>query len=75
MSGIIQVDYTAEGKTLTTKLKEHLGIHKLDVQLKTGTMLSGLLTELGENYLILMEDSSEVIISSSEVVFFRYKGQ
>lgn len=74
MSIIQTVSYEEDQeKQLHEKLKEHLGVHKLEVHLDNGSVLRGLISEISENYMILMEDGSDVLIPLPKIQWVRYE--
>ncbi len=56
MSSIIQpVSFKEEdAKSLIQKLSEHMGIHKLTIYLSGGEFLEGIVSEIGKDYLMIL---------------------
>lgn len=74
MSSIIQtVSFEKEKeKKLLEKLKEHLGIHKLTIVLSDGGKVEGVVSEVGKDFICLIEGDYEVIIPIVSISYFRF---
>jgi ribosomal protein S1 len=76
MSSIIQpVTYNEEeSKSLLQKLSEHLGIHKMTVCLSEGDVVEGIISEIGKDYLILLDHdgNTELMIPTKNIKYFQY---
>jgi len=74
MSSIIQtVSYQPENsKPLLEKLAEHLGIHKLQIILTDGERVEGIISEVGEDYINVMEGQSDLLLPLHSIKYFRY---
>ncbi len=76
MSSIIQpVSYNEEErKSLVEKLSEHLGIHKLTVYLVEGDVVEGIITEIGKDYLVILDhdSSTEMMVPTKNIKYFQY---
>ena len=75
MSSIIQkVSYRKEdAKQLIEKLGELIGVHRLEIILTEGSTLNGVISEVGEDYIILIEGEFDTVIPASNILFFRYQ--
>ena len=74
MSSIIQTISVeeAEKKHLREKLAEHIGIQKLFIILDGGDRLEGIVSEVGKDYICVIEGETDLIIPISNIRFFRY---
>ncbi|MCP4751529.1 MAG: hypothetical protein GY866_11595 [Proteobacteria bacterium] len=74
MSSIIQpVSFQQEdAKQLLDKLGEHLGIHKLTIALVGGETVEGVLSEVGKDYIGIIEGDYDVVIPVLNIKYFRY---
>lgn len=74
MSSIIQsVAYNKEdAKPLIEKYGEHLGVHRLELTLKGGEKIEGIISEVGEDYIALIEGDYDTVIPAENILFFRY---
>lgn len=74
MSSIIEtVSYKKEdAKSLTEKLGEHLGVHNLQIYLINGECIEGIVSEVGTDYVAVIEGNSDTVIPISKISFFRY---
>lgn len=74
MSSIIQkVSYNKEeAKQLLEKLGEHLGIQKIQLVLKEGDVIEGVVSEIGKDYITLIEGCYDTIIPISNILYIRY---
>lgn len=75
MSSIIQaVSYNKEEtKQINEKLGELLGIHKLKISLAEGVLIEGVVSEVGEDYIIVMEGNFDTIVPISKILCCRYE--
>jgi hypothetical protein len=75
MSTIIQkVSYQKEdAKQLTEKLGELLGIHRLEITLRGSELISGIISEVGVDYIILIDGDFDTIVPISNILCFRYQ--
>ncbi len=75
MSSIIQkVAYRKEdAKQLAEKLGELLGVHQLEITTKDGTVLNGVISEVGEDYICLIEGEFDTVLPISNILFFRFQ--
>ena len=70
---IESVAYNKENaKTLLEKLVSLIGIQKLKVYLVSGDMIEGVLMEIGEDYLSLIENEYDILIPKSNISFVRF---
>ncbi len=74
MSSIIQtVSYEKEdARQLEEKLGELLGVHKLTVTLSEGITIEGIVSEVGKDYIVMIEGSHDTVVPLSKILFFRY---
>ncbi|MBU2511801.1 hypothetical protein KJ966_10695 [bacterium] len=74
MSSIIQkVSYKKEdAKQLLEKLEQHLGVQKLQIVLKEGAKIEAILTEIGIDYIAVIEGKFDVLIPVSNILYIRY---
>ena len=74
MSSIIQtVSFEAgKKKRLKEKLADQLGIQKLSFILNGGKTLEGVISEVGKDYISVIEGETDLIIPISSIRFFRY---
>jgi len=71
MSGIIHNLSPQTGSNLQSKLKEHLGITKLQFGLADGSRVMGVIAEIGQDYLQIIEDQGqERVISLAALQWF-----
>ncbi len=74
MSIIQSVTYSKEdSKPLIDKFGEHLGVHKLKITLKGGESIEGIVSEVGKDYISIIEDNCDTIIPLNNILFFRYE--
>ncbi len=74
MSSIIQrVSYkNEEAKPFLDKIAEHIGVHKLQIYLKKGDLIEGIVAEVGTDYVSLIEGGFDTIIPISSILYIRY---
>ncbi len=74
MSSIIQkVSFKQEdAKQLLAKLGEHIGVHKLQIVLKEGDSIEGIVAEIGTDYISLIEGDFDTLIPVSSILYIRY---
>jgi hypothetical protein len=74
MSSIIQpVSYNKENaKQFIEKLGELLGVHKLKISLVEGQIIEGIVSEVGEDYIIVIEENFDTIVPLSKILCCRY---
>lgn len=71
MSGIIHSIAPDAGANLQGKLKEHLGITQLHFGLADGSQVKGIIAELGQDYLQIIEDQGqERVIALPALLWF-----
>ena len=75
MSAIIQkVSYKKEdAKQLSEKFGELLGIHRLEVVLKGGDAIKGVVSEVGIDYIVLIENEFDVVVPLENILYFRHQ--
>ncbi len=75
MSSIIQsVAYEKENtKPLIDKFGEHLGVHKLEIVLKGGEKIEGIVSEVGKDYVSIIESDCDTVIPIGNILFFKYE--
>ena len=75
MSSIIQtVSYEKEdARQLEEKLGELLGVHKLTITLTDGSDIEGIVSEVGRDYLVLIEGNHNTVVPVSNILYFRYE--
>lgn len=74
MSSIIQtVSYTKEAaKDVTEKFGELIGVHRVELAIREGQKIEGIISEVGKDYIIIIEGSQDVIIPTEKILFCRY---
>ncbi len=74
MTSIIQkVSFEQEeAKRLTAKLAEHLGIHRLTIALSDGGNIEGILSEVGKDYICIIEGECDIVVPIKNISFLRY---
>lgn len=74
MTSIIQtVSYKKEAaKTLLDKLAEYLGTQKLSLVLSNGQVIDGIISEVGQDYISIIEGDADTIIPIDNVCYVRY---
>ena len=74
MSSIIQtVSFSeTESKSFNDKIAEHLGVHHITIYLKNDDTLGGIVSEVGKDYLIILDDKGEIVIPVKNIKYFRY---
>lgn len=74
MSSIIQtVSFeAAEKKRLKDKLADQIGIQKLTFILNGGEIVEGVISEVGKDYICVIEGDTDLIIPTSSIRFCRY---
>ncbi len=75
MSDIIQtVSYDGESsKALLEKLMSLIGTQKIEVKISTGELITGIVSEIGKDYLGLIENKFDVMIPIKEIVMVRFE--
>ncbi|MDH5561081.1 MAG: hypothetical protein OEY59_09550 [Deltaproteobacteria bacterium] len=75
MSSLIQkVSFQEnEVKTLAKKLTEHLGVHRLSIFLREGMMVSGVLSEVGKDYLVVLEGGEDKVVPLVNILYFSHE--
>jgi len=71
MTSIIQtVSFEeAEAKQIKEKLAEHIGIQKLSITLSEGETLEGLISEVGKDYICVIEGETDVVIPIQNIKY------
>ncbi len=74
MSSIIQkVSYSKEdAKSFLNKLGEHIGIQKLNIVLIDGGSVEGIISEVGQDFISVIEEGFDTIIPVSNIQLCRY---
>ncbi len=74
MSSIIQtISYTSEeAKPLMEKFGEHIGIHNLTFVLTGGDVIEGIISEVGKDFITVIEGERDTIIPISNIQYFQY---
>jgi len=74
MSSIIQpVSYNSdEAKNFIEKLSEHVGMHSVEFCLKDGNKVQGIPSEIGKDYIMVLEEIAEVVIPLENISFLRF---
>ncbi len=74
MSSIIQkVSYSKEdAKQFLDKLGEHIGVHKLKIGLIEGGSVEGIVSEVGQDFITVIEEDFDTVIPISNIKIFRY---
>ena len=74
MSSIIQtVSYKKENaKQITEKFGELLGIHKIEITLEGGETVEGVISEVGKDFITIIESNYDTIIPTSKILYCRY---
>lgn len=74
MSGIIQqVSFKKEDqRSLLEKISDHLGIQKLSIHLSGGDVVEGVVSEIGKDYISVIDGPHDTIIPVLNIKFFRY---
>ncbi len=71
MSSIIKtVSFEAEkSKDLLEKLSEHLGIHELKIQLVSGEVIEGIVSEVGRDYVNILGENCDIVIPIHQISY------
>jgi len=74
MSSIIQaVTFNPdEAKKFVEKLGDHIGMHTVEFYLKDGNKIQGIPSEVGLDYVMVLEELSEILIPLENISFFRF---
>jgi len=74
MTSIIQtITYEKEAaKNLTDKLAEFLGTQKISLMLSNGQVVEGIISEIGLDYISIIEGEADTIIPLDNICYIRY---
>ena len=74
MSIIQRVSYKKEDARLfTEKFGELLGVHKLTITLEDGVTIEGIVSEIGHDFIVVIEGQHDTIIPIAKILFCRYE--
>ncbi len=75
MSSIIQkVSYQKEeARLLVEKFGELIGVHKLVIALSNGNNIEGIVSEVGKDFILLIEGDYDTVVPTSQILYFSYK--
>jgi hypothetical protein len=75
MSSIIQkVSYKKEdARQLEEKLGDLLGVHQLSIILSDGNTIEGVISEVGKDYIVVIDGNCDTVVPIPQILFFRYE--
>lgn len=74
MSSIIQtISYQKEeARPINDKLGDLIGIHQLTITLEEGKVVEGVVSEVGKDYIVVIEGDHDTVIPTSRILCFQY---
>ncbi len=61
-----------DAKQFLDKLGEHIGVHKLKIILIEGDLVEGIVSEVGQDFITIIEEDFDTVIPISNIKLFRY---